>query len=152
LNHKSEPPRCPEEIPLGDTKGTKVHQEIPKELDDLAKSVVDAALTMHKALGPGLLESAYQACLEIELKKRGIPYVAQSVLPICYGGVTVEAAYRIDLLIGDQLVVELKAVDQLLPIHSAQLLTYLRLSGNRLGLLINFNTPLIRDGIKRIAL
>jgi GxxExxY protein len=129
-----------------------MHQEIPKELDDLAKSEVDAALTVHKALGPGLLESAYQACLGIELEKRGVPFVMQCVLPICYEGVTIESAYRIDLLVGEQLVVELKAVDQLFPIHSAQLLTYLRLSGNRLGLLINFNTPLIRDGIKRIAL
>ncbi|MBL0168902.1 MAG: GxxExxY protein [Propionivibrio sp.] len=129
-----------------------MHQEIPKELDDLAKSVVDAALTVHKALGPGLLESAYQACLGIELEKRGVPCVMQCVLPICYEGVTIESAYRIDLLVGDQLVVELKSVEQLLPIHSAQLLTYLRLSGNRLGLLINFNTPLIKDGIKRIAL
>ena len=129
-----------------------MHQEIPKELDDLAKSVVDAALTVHKALGPGLLESAYQACLEIELEKRGVVFLAQAVLPISYEGVTIEGAYRIDLLVGAQLVVELKAIDHLLPVHSAQLLTYLRLSGKRLGLLINFNTPLIKDGIKRIAL
>jgi GxxExxY protein len=129
-----------------------MHQEIPKELDDLANSVVDAALTVHKALGPGLLESAYQACLKIELEKRGVPCAVECILPICYEGVTIESAYRIDLLVGHRLIVELKAVDQLLPIHSAQLLTYLRLSGNRLGLLINFNTPLIKDGIKRIVL
>jgi GxxExxY protein len=129
-----------------------MHQEIPKQLDDLAALVVDAAFTVHKALGPGLLESAYQACLEIELARRGVSYVAQPALPIRYAGTTVEDAYRLDLLVGDQLVVELKAVDSLLPIHCAQLLTYLRLSSKRLGLLINFNTPLIKDGIKRIAL
>jgi GxxExxY protein len=129
-----------------------MHQEIPKELDGLAKLVVDAAYKIHTALGAGLLESAYQACLEIELQKRGVPYLPQCLLPICYEGVTVEGAYRIDLLVSKQLVVELKSVEQLLPIHSAQLLTYLKLSGHRLGLLINFNTPRIKDGIKRIAL
>lgn len=129
-----------------------MHQEIPKELDDLAKLVVDAAYKVHTGLGAGLLESAYQACLEIELQKRGVPYLSQCLLAICYEGITVEGAYRIDLLVSHQLVVELKSVDQLLPIHSAQLLTYLRLSGHRLGLLINFNTPRIKDGIKRIAL
>lgn len=129
-----------------------MHQEIPEKLDDLARRVVDAAFKVHKALGPGLLESAYQACLEIELEKRGLSSLSQCLLPIRYDGVAVEGAYRIDLLVGDQLVVELKSVDRLLPVHSAQLLTYLRLSGNRLGLLINFNTPLIKDGIKRIAL
>ena len=129
-----------------------MHQEIPKELDVLAKRVVDAAFRVHKCLGPGLLESAYQACLGIELVKQGVSCVSQQLLPISYEGVTIDGAYRIDLLVGDQLVVELKAVEQLLPIHSAQLITYLRLSGKRLGLLINFNTPLIKDGIKRIVL
>ena len=129
-----------------------MHQEIPKSLDDLAKLVVDAAFKVHKVLGPGLLESAYQGCLEIELSNRGVSYMSQCVLPICYEGITIDGAYRIDLMVCDQLVVELKAVDQLLPVHLAQLITYLRLSGNRLGLLINFNTPLIKDGIKRIVL
>jgi GxxExxY protein len=129
-----------------------MHQEIPKELDDLAKLVVDAAYKVHTALGAGLLESAYQACLEIELQRRSVPHLSQCLLPICYEGLTVEGAYRIDLLVAHQLVVELKSVEQLLPIHSAQLLTYLKLSGHRLGLLINFNIPRIKDGIKRIAL
>ena len=129
-----------------------MHQEIPDKLDALARLVVDAAFKVHKALGQGLLESAYQACLEIELERRCVRFISQNVLPICYEGTTIEGAYRVDLLVDDQLIVELKAVDQLLPIHSAQLLTYLRLSGNRLGLLINFNTPLIKDGIKRIVL
>jgi GxxExxY protein len=129
-----------------------MHQEIPQELDVLASSVVDAAFRIHTLLGPGLLESAYQGCLEIELEKRGVAFVSQCFLPIRYEGVVIEDAYRIDLLVGDRLVVELKSVEQLLPIHSAQLLTYLRLSGSRLGLLINFNAPRIKDGIKRIAL
>jgi GxxExxY protein len=129
-----------------------MHQEIPQELDVLASSVVDAAFRIHTVLGPGLLESAYQGCLEIELEKRGVAFVSQGLLPIRYEGVVIEDAYRIDLLVGDRLVVELKSVEQLLPIHSAQLLTYLRLSGSRLGLLINFNAPRIKDGIKRIAL
>ena len=129
-----------------------MHQEIPQELDDLARVVVDAAFRVHTLLGPGLLESAYQTCLEIEMEKRGVSCGSQLLLPICYEGITVDGAYRIDLLVENQLVVELKAVEQLLPIHSAQLMTYLRLSGNRLGLLINFNTPLIKNGIKRIVL
>ncbi|MDX9706422.1 MAG: GxxExxY protein [Azospira sp.] len=129
-----------------------MHQEIPVELDALARQVVDAAFRVHKVLGPGLLESAYQTCLEIELRKKDVPFASQCVLPIRYEGAVIEGAYRIDLLVGGQLVVELKSVDQLLPVHSAQLLTYLKLSNNRLGLLINFNTPLIKDGIKRIAL
>ena len=129
-----------------------MHQEIPKELDDLAKLVVDAAFKVHTVLGSGLLESAYQTCLEIELGKRGVAFSSQQLLAICYAGIVVEGAYRIDLLVGGQLIIELKAVEQLLPVHSAQLLTYLRLSGYRLGLLINFNAPLIKNGIKRIAL
>ena len=129
-----------------------MHQEIDIELDALAKGVVDAAFKVHKALGPGLLESAYQACMEIELDRRGVPFSVQELLPISYEGVRIEGAYRIDLLVGGKLVVELKAVEKLLPVHQAQILTYLRLAGLRLGLLINFNAPLIKDGIKRIAL
>ena len=127
-------------------------QEIDIELDALAKGVVDAAFKVHKALGPGLLESAYQACMEIELERRGVPFSVQELLPISYEGVRIEGAYRIDLLVGGKLVVELKAVEKLLPVHQAQIITYLRLAGLRLGLLINFNAPLIKDGIKRIAL
>lgn len=129
-----------------------MHQEIPPELDALARQVVDAAFKVHRTLGPGLLESAYQACLEIELARRQLPYVAQSSLSVVYEGVRVCDAYRVDLVVAGQLFVELKAVESLLPVHSAQLLTYLRLSGNRLGLLINFNTPRIKDGIKRLVL
>ena len=129
-----------------------MHQEIPQELDALARLVVDAALAVHKNLGPGLLESAYQACLKLEIEKRGALCQSEQILPIIYDGVTVEAAYRIDLIVGNQILLELKSVEKLLPIHTAQLVTYLKLSGKRLGFLINFNVPLIREGIKRVAL
>ena len=129
-----------------------MHQEIPAGLDALARLVVDAALAVHRNLGPGLLESAYQACLRLEIEKRGLQCQAEQELPLIYDGVTIAGAYRIDLLVEEQLLVELKVVEKLLPVHTAQLVTYLKLSGKRLGLLINFNVPLIRDGIKRVAL
>ena len=129
-----------------------MHQEVGKELDALARQVVDAAFTVHKTLGPGLLESAYEVCLGIELNRRGINFESQLPLSIVYEDITVESAFRLDILVEDRLIVELKAVERLLPIHEAQLLTYLRLSQRRLGLLINFNTPLIKDGIKRLVL
>lgn len=129
-----------------------MHQEVGKELDALARQVVDAAFTVHKTLGPGLLESAYEICLGIELNRRGIDFESQLPLSIVYEDITVESAFRLDILVEDRLIVELKAVERLLPIHEAQLLTYLRLSQRRLGLLINFNTPLIKDGINRLVL
>ena len=109
------------------------------ELEGLAREVVDAAYAVHKALGPGLLESAYQACLEIELKHRGIGFSAQFPLPIIYRNQAIADAFRVDLFVADRLVVELKAVEKLLPIHKAQIITYLKLANQRLGLLINFN-------------
>ncbi|OIQ96526.1 hypothetical protein GALL_214630 [mine drainage metagenome] len=129
-----------------------MHQEVGKELDALARQVVDAAFAVHKTLGPGLLESAYEVCLGIELNRRGINFESQLPLSIVYQDITVDSAFRLDILVEDRLIVELKAVERLLPIHEAQLLTYLRLSQRRLGLLINFNTPLIKDGIKRLVL
>jgi GxxExxY protein len=129
-----------------------VHQEIDSALDDLAKSVVDAAFTVHKTLGPGLLESAYEICLGIELKKRGIPFLTQVPVSISYSGETVESALRLDMIVDGRLILELKSIENLLPIHEAQLLTYLRLTNKRLGLLVNFNVPLIKHGIKRIVL
>jgi GxxExxY protein len=112
--------------------------------------VVDAAMRVHSALGPGLLESAYEACLAHELRARGYRVLIQHPLPVLYGGTRVEVGYRIDLLVDDALVVELKTVTKLAPIHQAQLLSYLRLSGLRVGLLINFHVPRLRDGIRRI--
>lgn len=122
---------------------------IPAEVDEVAKQVVDAA---YRAMGPGLLESVYEACLCCELSRRGLKFEKQVEVPIVYEGVRLESGLRLDLLVADLVVVELKAVEQLLPIHEAQLLTYLKLTGKRLGLIVNFNTTLIKDGIKRIAL
>ena len=129
-----------------------MHQEIDGGLDALARNVVDAAFKVHRSLGPGLLESAYEICLGVELSHRGLAYEKQVPVAVTYEDTRVESAFRLDLLIEGRLIVEIKAVENLLPIHEAQLLTYLRLSGRRLGLLINFNVPLIKNGIKRLAL
>ena len=128
-----------------------MHQEIDARLDELARSVVDAAFQVHRTLGPGLLESAYGFCLSIELRKRGLPHRIQVPVSVVYDGTTIESAFRADLVVDDRLMVELKAVETLLPLHEAQLLTYLRLTGLRLGLLINFNTQRIKNGIKRLV-
>ena len=124
---------------------------IPSECQRAAKISVDAALTVHTRLGPGLLESVYENCLAHELRKRGLTVKAQIPVPVQYDSLTIENAFRLDLLIEDCLVIEVKAVEILLPVHQAQLLTYLKLTDHRLGLLINFNVPLIKDGIHRVA-
>jgi GxxExxY protein len=134
-----------------DHQGTKApRQPIPGEVDQLARLVVDAAFTVHSKLGPGLLESVYEVCLVHE--KRGPTVERQVPLPVIYDGITLEAGLRLDLVINRSLIVENKAIESLLPIHEAQVLTYLKLTGYRLGLLINFNVALIKDGIRRIAL
>lgn len=120
-------------------------------LNETTGQVVNAAMKVHSALGPGLLEGAYHACLGYELRQRGLSVVAQAPLPIHYQGVNIELGYRIDLLVEDTVVVELKAVARLLPIHEAQLLSYLKLSGHRVGLLINFHVLHLKDGIRRLA-
>lgn len=122
------------------------------ETDPLSGSVNGAAIEVHKALGPGLLESAYQAALEAELEYQSIPYRAQVGLPLEYRGRQFDCAYRLDLIVDDRLIVEIKAIDSLQPIHDAQLLTYLRLTNLPTGLLLNFNTPYLRNGIKRLSL
>ncbi len=116
----------------------------------LTGKVIGAAIEVHKALGPGLLESAYEECLCHELELRSIPYERQKELQIEYKGVKLDSGYRLDLLVEDKLVLELKACNSLEPIHEAQLLTYLKLSGSELGLLINFNVPVLKEGIKRL--
>ncbi|MEP6662032.1 MAG: GxxExxY protein [Verrucomicrobiota bacterium] len=121
-------------------------------LNPISEAVIGAAIEVHRAIGSGLLESAYEECLCHELTLRQIPFQRQYPLPICYKGVQLDCGYRLDLLVSDQIVVELKSVEQLLPIHEAQLLTYLRLSKCKLGLLINFNVPLLKDGIIRRVL
>ncbi len=122
-----------------------------KRENQISGIVLDAAIAVHTALGPGLLESAYQACLCYELSSRGLRVQTQVPLPIKYRGVLVDAAYRIDLLVEDLVILELKAVEKLLPIHEAQLLSYLKLSNKRLGLLINFHVLRLKDGYKRIV-
>jgi GxxExxY protein len=119
---------------------------------DLSDRVIASAIAVHRQLGPGLLESAYQRCLEMELGSRGIPFVSEAPLQLEYKGGTVRDAYRIDLLIEDRLVVELKSVEKLLPLHTSQVLTYLKLGKYRSGLLINFNVPVLKDGLKRVLL
>jgi len=115
-------------------------------------NIIDAALKVHSALGPGLLESAYEACLLHELTKRSIKAASQVALPVFYDGVKVELGYRVDLLVEDKVIVELKAVEKLHPLHRAQLLSYLKLSGKQLGLLINFSELHLKDGIHRVIL
>ena len=125
---------------------------IPEAANNAAKAVVEAAFAVHSTLGPGLLESVYSICLAHELRKRGIRVLRELPLPVSYDGICLDAGLRLDMLVEDCVVVELKAVEQLLPVHKAQVLTYLKLTGHRLGLLVNFNTPLIRDGIRRVVL
>jgi GxxExxY protein len=121
-------------------------------VDAIAKEVVDAALAVHKALGPGLLESVYGQCLGFELEDRGLRFEQQKALAVAYLGRSIPNALRLDLVVEEAVVVEAKAIQALLPVHQAQVLTYLRLSGLRLGLLINFNVPLLKDGIRRFVM
>jgi GxxExxY protein len=123
--------------------------ESRRRADELSRDVVDAAIEVHRHLGPGLLESAYEACLCHELTARGIAVEHQVPLPVSYKGLQIDAAYRIDIRVEGLIILELKAVEKLEPIHEAQLMTYLRLSNLWLGFLINFNVPLLRDGIRR---
>ena len=119
--------------------------------EEITDRILGAAIVVHRALGPGLLESTYEACLVYELTDRGMEVERQKPLPVDYRGVRIDCGYRIDLLVQNQVIVELKAVERLLPVHEAQLLTYLRLSGHRVGLLLNFNVPLMKDGIRRLV-
>ena len=121
-------------------------------INELTEAIIGAAIEVHRALGPGLLESAYEECLCRELCLRKIPFERQRALPLHYKGMSLDCGYRVDLLVADKVVVEIKAVDALLPIHEAQLLTYLKLGGWQVGLLINFNVPVLKDGIRRRVL
>lgn len=118
----------------------------------LSERVIGLAIDVHRYLGPRLLESAYEECLCFELEDHEIAYLRQVPLPIAYNGIRLECGYRMDIVAESELVIEVKAVDRLLPIYDAQILTYLRLSGNKIGLLINFNSVLLKDGLKRIVL
>lgn len=124
-------------------------EALPKEINDLSVEIVDAAYKVHSTLGPGLLESVYEVCLCHELARRGIQFNKQVSIPVKYGDVKLETGFRIDILVENLIIIELKAVEDITPLHDAQLLTYLKLTGKRLGLLINFNSPLIKKGITR---
>jgi len=120
-------------------------------LNDISGQIIDAAMRVHTALGPGLLEGAYEACLKYELEKRGLKVKQQVGLPVIYDGVRIDLGYRLDLLVENEVIVELKAVETLSPVHEAQLLSYLKLSGKKIGLLINFNVSRLKDGIRRMV-
>jgi len=119
--------------------------------DLVTQTVIGCAIEVHKTLGPGLLESSYENCLLYELQQAGLLPMNQVTLPISYKSISIDAGYRLDILIPEKLIIELKAVDKLLPIHSAQLITYLKLTGIKTGLLINFNQVRLLDGLKRIS-
>jgi GxxExxY protein len=121
-------------------------------VNEITHDVIGAAMAVHRALGPGLLESAYQVCLCQELFLRGIPFERQVPLPLDYRGIRCECGYRLDLLVARAIVVEIKSIKAIAPIHEAQLLTYLRLGGWKLGLLLNFNVVVLKDGIRRKVL
>ena len=123
---------------------------LPLEVEELSRTLVDSAFKVHQALGPGLLESVYEACLCVELGKRGIRHETQAPIPLIYEGVRIEAGLRLGLLVEKSVILELKAVDKLLPIRQSQLLTYLKLADLRLGFLINFNVAMFKQGVRRI--
>lgn len=122
-----------------------------KTINDLSYELNGAAIEVHRGLGPGLLESAYEAAFCHELSLRSIRFARQKNMPVVYKGFAIDCGYRMDVLAEERIIVELKAVEKILPIHEAQLLTYLKLSGLHLGLLINFNTPVLKDGIRRLV-
>jgi GxxExxY protein len=134
------------------TKTTKTTKGgLDDDIESFARELVAAAVKVHKSLGPGLLESAYEACLGFELHQRGVPFQTQVSIPVVYEGHRLDAGFRADLILANQILVELKSVDRLLGIHEAQLLTYLKLSGLHLGFLINFNSSPLKEGIKRMV-
>jgi GxxExxY protein len=129
-----------------------VHEEHEMEFDQLSNRVIGCALEVHRILGPGLLESAYEQCLAYELSQSGIGFKRQWPVPVSYKGIKPDCGYRIDLFVNDELIVELKSVDKITEIHKAQLLTYMKLSEVKVGLLINFNVKVLKTGIKRFVL
>ncbi len=130
----------------GDTEAQR------QRLNQLSQQVIGLCIEVHRVLGPGLLESAYEAALAYELATAGIPFQKQIDLPLDYKGVKLDCGYRLDFIIAEDLILELKAVQEILPVHKAQLLTYLKLNQKPLGLLINFNVPLLKDGVQRVVI
>ena len=131
------------------TESTEDTEDGGEGLDRISGSIIGGAIEVHRYLGPGMLESAYEACLEYELLSRGHAIERQKPLPVTYKGTSIDCAYRLDLVVDEQVIIEIKSVEQLLPIHQAQILSYLRLSGLPLGLLINFNGPTLKQGVRR---
>jgi GxxExxY protein len=131
-------------------KGNKMKGTI--QFDTLSKAVIGCALEVHRELGPGLLESAYEQCLAHELRLQGLPFELQKMMPVEYKGVLIDCGYRLDVVVEGKIILELKAVAAIEPIHEAQILTYLKLAKVKTGLLINFNVPLLKDGIQRFVL
>ena len=122
------------------------------KFDELSKRIIGCAIEVHRNLGPGLLESTYEQCLAHELKCAEIPFKLQHPLPVHYNGVKLDCGYRVDLFVDNKIIVELKSVDKVLPIHQAQLLTYMKLAETKIGLLMNFNVRFMKNGIKRMVL
>jgi len=120
--------------------------------NEFTHDVIGACMEVHKLLGPGLLESAYQECLAREMSLRSVPFEKEKPFPVEYKGVQVDCGYRVDFLVGGLVVVELKSIESVLPVHEAQVLTYMKLAGCRLGLLVNFNVPVLKDGIRRFVI
>ncbi|HVN14715.1 MAG TPA: GxxExxY protein [Anaerolineales bacterium] len=131
---------------------TDLSSPLPNEVEHIARLIVDSAFTVHKALDPGLLESVYESCFCHELGKRDLKYKRQVIVPLVYDGIKFDEGLRLDVLVEERIVCELKAVEQIHDFHLSQILTYLKLTENRLGFLINFNVPIIKNGIKRVIL
>ena len=125
--------------------------EESKQLNGITEQIIGAAIDVHRALGPGLLESAYEACLAFELVSRGLKIEQQRALPVVYRDVKLDCGYRLDLVVENSIVIELKVIEQLLPVHRAQLLSYLKLAGLKAGLLVNFHSKMLKDGIVRLV-
>ena len=126
-------------------------EDLGKALNELSSDIIGAGLEVHKDLGPGLLENAYETCLDYELRQRGLHVLRQIPMPVTYKGIRIDVGFRIDLLVNEAIVVEVKAVTKLLPVHDAQLLSYLRLGDHQLGLLFNFNVERLKDGMRRLV-
>ena len=134
-----------------DAEKSKPRAMTREKLNEISGKIIECAINTHKEQGPGMLEGAYEVCLMHELLRAGFKTESQVTLPIVYQGIRLDAGYRIDLLVEDSVIIELKAIEKLLPVHEAQLLSYLRMSDLRLGLLVNFNVRLLRDGIRRVV-
>jgi GxxExxY protein len=133
-------------------EGHQAREGAANDAEEIARILVDAGLKVHRALGPVLLESAYEHCLAHELGARGLRLKRQAILPIAYEGMILDAGYRLDLIVEDRVIIEVKSIDALSRVHDAQILTYLKLSGCRIGFLMNFNVPLFKQGLKRFVL